>query len=127
MQRYEDKHFTKTLTVELTANQVLMNQAAVLDKDADFFWTGIDVSYTGYPFGVRFTDSTGYQLSDGYMGSFAFASNVGIGIPYELMPSIWFPAGSAIVLDLQEQSNNPQTIQFMFHGIKRFYYEDNAA
>ena len=119
---YQDKHFDKSYSITLQANQTLLNQAVQLDRDADFFWEAVSVTYTGQPFGVRFTDSTGYQLSDTFVGSFAFAASTGIGAPYVLLPPLFLPAGSAILLDLQEQSgttNGP--IEFVFHGRKRFY------
>lgn len=121
---YQDKHFDKLFQVTLTANQTLVNQSVLLDKDADFFWEAVSVSGPAGapPFGVRFTDSTGYQLSDGLIGNFAFASSVGLGVPYVLMPSLFMPAGSAILLDLQDLSgatNGP--IVFVFMGRKRFY------
>jgi hypothetical protein len=118
---YEDKHFDKVINVEIEANATLLNQPAALDKDADFFWLGTDIGYTGLPFGIRFTDSTWYQMSDDYEGAFAYqAAYVGVGVP-DRMDAVFFPAGSAILFDVQEQSGNPQSFQIVFTGIKRYY------
>jgi hypothetical protein len=119
---YEDKYFCKSFSVALTANQTLTNVPVNLDKDADFFWEAVLVNPPGQPFGVRFYDSSNYRLSDGFVGSFVFAANVGIGAPYVLLPAFFFPAGSSILMDLQEQSgSNNAGIQFLFLGKKRFY------
>jgi hypothetical protein len=115
-----DNHFTKSYVVTLTAYQELMNVQVPLDKDADFFLACIEASYTGLPWGIVIRDSSLDQLSDDYMGSFVFGANAGIAPKYTLYPSIWFPAGSQILLDLQEQSGNPQTFQLIFTGVKRF-------
>lgn len=118
---YQDKHFDKSFTITLTANATVLNQAVQLDRDADFFWEAVAVQYTGQPFAVRFTDSTGYQLSDGFIGSFAFAAVTGVGVPYVLPVPLFMPAGSAILLDLIEQSGSDNgPIQFLFMGRKRF-------
>jgi hypothetical protein len=118
---FEDRFFAKSFTVTLAPNQNLVNQAVQLDRDADFIWSGVQVSYTGLPFSVRFSDSSGYYLSDNYVGSFAFAANAGIGAPYIIEPELFMPAGSAIVLDLQELSGNANgPIQFVFLGRKRY-------
>jgi hypothetical protein len=125
---FEDRHFDLSYVVTLTALQTLPPQAVPLDKDADFIWEGVQVAYQGnggnpgLPFGVIFTDSTKYQMSDDYMGNFAFAANTGIGVPYVLSTPVFFPAGSSIVLDLTNFANATNgPIQFIFQGRKRFY------
>lgn len=117
---FEDKAFTVVLDVELQANQTTEPIAVQLDKDADFWWSSIGVSYSGLPFGVTFKDSTEYQLSDDFLSSCMLASNVGVGVPYTMYPPIWFPAGSSIIATLQEQSGHPNVFQMIFIGIKRF-------
>lgn len=119
---YQDKYFCKSFTISLTAFQNLPNQAVQLDKDADFIWEAVSL-LTGSPSpaGIRFTDSTGYQLSDQYIGTFSFASTAGIGVPYVLPVSLFMPAGSAILVDFIELVGATPTFQFLFHGNKRFY------
>lgn len=117
---FVDKHFTKPVTVELTANQVLNDVQVPLDKDADFILSCIEASYTGLPWGIVVRDYSLYQLSDDYVGSFVFAANAGIAPKY-VFPAIRFPAGSQILLNLIERSGNPQTFQLLFTGVKRIY------
>ena len=122
---YEDKDFGKLAVYSLTANQILLNQAVQLDKDADFILSAIEIQNalgTGAPFSIRFADSTGYYLSDNFIGSFAFVDSYGLGSPYVILPSLHFPAGSAILVDIQDLSgSNNGPINVLFRGQKRYY------
>lgn len=128
---FEYKHFDLLAPLfTLAADQGLTNQAVVIPKDSDFIWENISLQYpgnsgNGLPFSVRFTDPTGYQFSDGLIGSFAFAGGLGLGVPYTLKNATFCPAASAILLDLQNgvsASNGP--FQFILSGRKRFYVPD---
>lgn len=119
---YQDKYLPKSYTVTLTAGQSLSNQIVQFDKNADFIWTGVSIQGTGQPFSIRFTDSTGYRISDAFIGSFAFTATTGIGAPFILPKPLFLPAGSAVIIDFLEQSgvtNGP--IEVLFLGSKRFY------
>jgi hypothetical protein len=122
---FEDLHFCKSWTVTLDASENLLNQQIPLDANTDFFWFAITLKGVSpnQPFAVRFSDSTGYELSDSYISSMFFQenSNVGVGAPVVFVPSFWMPAGSSIVVDLIEQSgatNGP--IAFLIQGLKRY-------
>lgn len=132
-ENFQDKHFEISYgPVTLTASQSLPNIAVPIDKDSDFFWEAVEVQYQGnggnpgLPFAVKFTDSSFYELSDGMIGSFAFAAATGLGVPYVLAGPIFFPAGSAILLNLLNQINAENgPLQFIFSGRKRFYGKGN--
>ena len=122
---FEDLLFLKSWAVTLNANENLLNQTIPTDVNTDFFWFGVSIKGVtpNQPFAVRFSDSTGYQLSDAYISSMAFqeGSNPGIGAPFIFPVSFWLPKGSSINVDLQEQSgtdNGP--IEFLIWGLKRY-------
>jgi len=120
---FEDLHLCKSWAVTLNANQILLNQAIPLDTNADYFWFALTIKgpIPNQPFAVRFSDSTGYEMSDSFISSMLFTNNVGIGAPYVNEPVYWLPAGSSINVDLIEQSgatNGP--IYFLIQGLKRF-------
>jgi hypothetical protein len=120
-QNYQDKSFSLLTSFTLTSGNSLLNQAIQLDKDADFFWTGLSINSLTGPstlYQIRFQDSTGYYLSDDYQRQFSFYDAYGYGSPQVLLPGIHFPAGSAILVDLQGLNG---TINVLVKGYKRFY------
>lgn len=117
---YEDKHFGRSYTTNLGANQNLLNLQVPLDRDADFYLTCVTLQ-NGGGFSFRLHDSTGYFVSDAYMDATSVFANQGIGAPYVFAPAFWLPAGSSMLIDLQEQTGNPQNgIAFLFQGLKRY-------
>lgn len=130
-ENFQDKHYDLIYgPVTLTALQALQNIGVQLDKDADFLWESIALQYTGNggnlgtPFEMQFADSSGYQLSDGLMGNFAFADATGLGVPYYFTSGpFFFPAGSAIIITALKNKVNATNgpFQFIFSGRKRFY------
>jgi hypothetical protein len=122
---YKDEDFSKLAVFSLTANQILLNQAVQLDKDADFVLTMIIINsgVTPVNFAVRISDSLGNYLNDNFIGSFAL-NNQGLfsANGYVLLPGMQFPAGSAILVDLQNQTNATiGPINFIFRGHKRYW------
>lgn len=115
------KEFTIPYKVTLGAHQTLNNVAVEVDRDTDFYWVALLANYTGLAYSVDFTDATGQQMSNGALQSFAFAAYAtGLAPPYVLQAPLFFPAGSAILLNLYELSgaeNGP--IQLLFRGFKR--------
>lgn len=128
-ENFQDKHYEISYgPTTLTGLQSLPNIAIAVDKDSDFFLECIEAAYQGnggnpgIPFSIKFTDSSFYQLSDGFQGSFMFAAATGLGVPYVLATPIFFPAGSAIYMQLVNDVNAENgPIQFIFSGRKRFY------
>lgn len=126
---YEYKSFTKCYTITLAGNATPNNIGIQLDKDADFFLDAVQASYTGLPYAATFIDHTQYALSSGPVGSFAFAAaTTGLAPVYEIIPAIMFPAGSAILMNLVEQSGSSNgSIQFLFRGVKRYVFDPRNA
>lgn len=121
---YRDEDFAKFFQITLTANQVVNNVGVQLDKDADFIWEAVLAQNTsGFAYSIRFSDSSGYYLSDTQVGNFVLQANAnGVGVPFVLPVPLFMAAGSAIICDFIEQSGNVNTIQFLFRGQKRFYH-----
>jgi len=121
-QQFDDRNYSlPPYTFTLTAGQVVNDILIQTDRDADFFWTVTEAVTTYLPFGFRFQDSSLNYLSDGYVGSFVFGSQFGVGQPYITEPAIYCPAGSSIRLNLIELSggsNGPNTL--IIRGFKRF-------
>jgi len=116
--QYEDEYFVKKYDVQLTTLQTLNNQLVQFDSGSDIFWTAFSVSSDG-PVAVRFSDASGYYLSDQFIG--AFPMNSQPGTPYVMTVNWGLPPGSAIYVDLREQSAQPlNNVLFLFHYLKRF-------
>lgn len=103
---------------ELTADQELSGQTVAIQTDADFYLFGIYISeYTG-AFQFRLTDSTGYQLQSGFINSGALSQSS--NDPTIISPAHLFPAGSKILIDIQDLSDEPNPLQIVFKGIKLY-------
>ena len=114
---YADIAYDYVYDVALTANQILLDQQP-LDNDADFVLRGIGVNYYTGAFAVRWADSTSYWFSNAriyYLNIINSAAS-----PYPIWPEIIMPAGGRIMIDLQDYSAAPNTIEIVFRGIKRF-------
>lgn len=93
----------------------------LIDNDSDFYWRGIAASSTtNLAFGVRFQDPNGYYLSDVFVPSFVYASQY-LASPFAFVPAFLCPAGSKIVIDLQNQANSTNSVLINLIGVKRFY------
>jgi len=125
---YEYKSFTKCYTLpQLTGSQVITNIGIQLDKDADFFWEATQCQYTALdteilPAQVQFVDQTEYALSQTYVPLCVYMAAAQGLAPIRLtLPAHWFPAGSAIIMNVQNLSGSANgPIQFLFRGMKRY-------
>ena len=117
-ERTVDQDYTYPYDVVLTANQVLPDQAKTTDTDADFAWRGIVVASATGAFNIRFSDSQGYYLSNGLIASANLLGDA--ASPFPVVPEILIPAGGRIGIDLQDTSGNPNTIEILFRGVKRY-------
>lgn len=117
--QYVDLDYTYVYDVVLTANQVLPDQQVPLQTDAEFEWrVVIKASATG-AFSFRFSDSQGFQLSSGYLNSSVLDSG-GAANPFPIFPSLLFPKGGRIGVDIADLSGAGNTIQLLFRGVKRY-------
>jgi hypothetical protein len=116
--QYQDVDFTYPYDVVLTAAQLLENQAISTTNDADFAWRGIVVaSFTG-AFNIRFYDSQGYALSNGFIASANLLGDA--ASPWPVFPEILIPAGGKIGIDIQDTSGSGNTIEILCRGVKRY-------
>lgn len=117
---YEDKLFCRSFAVDLPVDANLLNLQVPLDKDADIFLVALSLQ-NGAGFAFRLHDSTGYFVSDAYMDATVVYANQGIGVPYVFSPAFWLPAGSNILIDLQDQLGAGEAgITFLFWYLKRY-------
>ena len=119
-EQYSDDMVCKAITITLTASQNLLNQTLPLDRDADFVW--LATRLVGGEVSTRFSDSSGYFVNDQYLGAMALSGSTtpGDGIPVVLPIPYVMPAGSALLIDVQEQSGAANVVQYLIWGLKRY-------
>jgi hypothetical protein len=115
---YVDVDFSYVYDVTLTANQELRDQTVSTTNDADFAWRAVVMNLNDGTFNIRFSDSQGYYLSNGYVANANLAADA--ATPYPIWPEILIPAGGRIGIDIQDTSGDSNTIQILFRGVKRF-------
>lgn len=115
---YVDVDWSLPYDVVLTSLQSLPDQAKTVDVDADFIWRGIVAQNQTGPYIVRFSDSQGYFISQGYISNATLLGDP--ASPFIIFPDIVIPAGGRIGIDIADTSGNPNTIQILFRGVKRY-------
>jgi hypothetical protein len=105
-------------TGALSASQELAAQTVQIQTDSDFELRAWYISTATGLFQIRIGDATGYQFSSGFMLSTAISTDP--SNPTVFSPQHPFPAGSRIMIDIQDLSAAPNTIQIVFKGVKRY-------
>lgn len=105
-------------------NATVVGQFQVFDNDSDFFWRGITTTATNNGgtnamVAMRFTDPNGVYMSDDFVSDFG-QSAFYINEPFPLVPAVYCPSGSRILIDLQDQSGLGNDVQINFVGVKRY-------
>jgi hypothetical protein len=115
---YVDVDFSYPYDVVLAGNQTLTGQQISTTNDADFAWRAVISAVATGTFNIKFYDSQNYALSNDYIAS---ANLVGdASSPFPIFPEILIPAGGRIGIDIADTSGNPNTIEILCRGIKRF-------
>ena len=118
---YEDRPFEYVYSPpngQLTSGQVIGQDSVAIQTDADFILYGWYISlYTG-AFQIQLTDSTGYQLSSGFINSGAISQSS--SDPTVFSPGHPFPASGKILIAITDLSNATNPLQIIFKGVKRF-------
>ncbi len=114
-----DVAFDYVYDVNLLANSQLRDQVVAIHTDSDFVLRGIILTVATGAFSIRFNDSQGYFLSSGFLLSANFLSGT-VPYPYPVFPEMLFPAGARIGIEINELSGNPNTVQLIFRGAKRY-------
>lgn len=117
-QGFVDVDFSYVYDVTLSANQFLRDQSVSTTNDADFEWRGSVIAFNTGIFNVRFADSQGYYLSNGMIVSANILGDA--ASPFVIFPGILIPAGGRIGVDIQDTSGDPNTIELLFRGVKRY-------
>lgn len=104
------------LDVSLTAAQ---NTVAIVDieRDSPFVWRAVIIAAATGTFAVRFSDSRQYFLSSARISSQNLSATP--EAPTPIVPELELPAGGKLLVDLLDTSGAPNTIQFVFRGVKR--------
>jgi hypothetical protein len=117
---YVDVSFTYPYDVVLQALESLTDQAVAIHVDSDFAWRGIEVAVFTGAFRIRFSDSQGYYLSSSLINSGNFLIGGATPFPFPIFPELIFPAGSRVGIEIEDLSNNPNTIELLLLGAKRY-------
>lgn len=109
------------------SNATVLDQSQIFDNGCDFYWRGLlatcDTAATPNAnrlFALRFQDPYGVYLSDDFVGGFGISSMFS-NQPFPMIPSVYCPAGSRILIDLQDQSGAGNSVLLNFIGVERYY------
>lgn len=101
---------------QLTADQQIANDTVAIQTDADFYMFAWYISLFTGDFQIQLTDSTGYQLQSGFLNSAAISQQS--SDPTIFDPAHFFPAGSKILINIEDLSDATNPLQIVFPGIK---------
>ena len=101
---------------QLTMDQQIEGDTVAIQTDADFYMFAWYISLFTGAFQIRLTDSTGYRLQDGFLNSGAISQSS--NEPTVFSPMHFFPAGSKILIDIEDLSDATNPLQIVFPGIK---------
>ena len=106
--------------VTLTGLQRLTNVVKSVDTDADFIMYGLQIPFaTSNLFQLRLFDAQGQGLSDDLIYGSAYTTGT-TSVIYPYVPGVIIPAGGNIGINLVDLSTTSNTIQLVFHGVKRY-------
>lgn len=108
----------------LTALQQINPDTLAIQTDADFMLLAWYISLATGQFQIQLTDATGYQLQSGSINSLAISTSA--ADPTVFSPMHPFPAGSKILINIQDLSNATNSIQLIFKG-KKLYRVDRSS
>ena len=115
---FTDVDFTYPYDVSLTGNQALTNEQVSIDTDSEFWWRSTILVLATGAFTYKFSDSSGYVMSSGQIHSNNLSANP--SAPAPVFPEHPLPAGGAINIEITDISGNPNDIQILFKGVKRY-------
>jgi hypothetical protein len=116
---YVDQSFDYVYDVTLLANQQLRDAIVPIHTDSDFALRAVILTQFTGVFSIRFSDSSGYWLSSGFLLNGNFLSGT-VPYPYPFFPELVLPAGSRVGIEINELTGNPNTIQMILRGVKRY-------
>ena len=101
----------------LTANQELIDQAVIIDADADFIWTKLAGNSTGI-YEIRFRLPGGRYMSNSRIRNANLIGTAQFGVP--VYPYVFIPAAGKIGIDIKDLSAAGNTVQICLIGWRRF-------
>lgn len=115
---FQDQSFDYVYDVTLQAGQSLFGQILPIYTFADFEARALIITVQTGLFSVRFSDGQGYYLSNVLINSFNL-----VGTPSDpsiFFPSVLYPSGGRIGIDIQEGSGGQNVVQLVFRGVHRY-------
>lgn len=103
---------------QLTANEVRENDSVSIQTDSDFLLFGWYLSLFTGAFQIQLLDSSGYQMSSGFINSQGISQSS--FNPTVFSPAHPFPAGGKIQINIQDLSGETNPLQISFVGEKLF-------
>ena len=101
----------------LTTDQELIDQALIIDADADFIWTKLAGNSTGI-YEVRFRLPSGRYMSSSRIRNANLIGTAQFAVP--IYPHVFIPAAGKIGIDIKDLSSAGNTVQICLIGWRRF-------
>jgi hypothetical protein len=124
---YVDKPFTYPFQIAMTQGQAFTNQTLGLDSDGDFYLRGMWASFPADGlFTFNWAGPGNYFYWTSQISNLVLSTNA--GKPEPVQPTVWYPAGGRILINITDASLTPGTRTYYvnFHGVKRFRLGDKV-
>jgi hypothetical protein len=115
---YVDAPFVVPFNAVIPANTNVPNLRRDVPTDADFIWRATVADVQTGAYSVQFSDSQGYQFSDGLIHYLNLSASA--IAPAANGKEVVIPGGGKIGIDILDLSGAENTIQILFKGVKRY-------
>jgi hypothetical protein len=112
-----DEFAIYTYSVDLTADQELLDQSISIDADSDFYLMALAGSSTD-AYELRFKLPNGRYTSSGRIRNSLMIGTA--QLPTPVTPFIVCPANSRLGIDIKDLSSAPNSVYLALRGFRRF-------